>query len=120
MNRRKFLLSTGAAAITAWLPGRAFAAATGHYYRLLVLVELKGGNDGLNTVVPYASDDYYASMDDYTEENLRRQNYRQITYNPYQYQSFVYRDTGEPIRSATQVVIIGSHIYLSGRDTTND
>ena len=53
MNRRKFLLSTGAAAITAWLPAKGFAAATGQYDRLLVLVELKGGNDGLNTVVPY-------------------------------------------------------------------
>ncbi len=27
--------------------------------RVLVLVELKGGNDGLNTVVPYADDTYY-------------------------------------------------------------
>jgi uncharacterized protein (DUF1501 family) len=27
--------------------------------RVLVLVELKGGNDGLNTVVPYADDAYY-------------------------------------------------------------
>ena len=27
--------------------------------RLLVLIELKGGNDGLNTVVPYADDAYY-------------------------------------------------------------
>ena len=27
---------------------------------LLILVELKGGNDGLNTVVPYADADYYA------------------------------------------------------------
>ena len=59
MNRRKFLASTGVAAITAWLPGKAFAAATGHYERLLVLVELKGGNDGLNTVVPYADAEYY-------------------------------------------------------------
>ena len=59
MNRRKFLLSTGAAAITAWLPAKGFAAATGQYDRLLVLVELKGGNDGLNTVVPYADAEYY-------------------------------------------------------------
>ena len=26
--------------------------------RILLLVELKGGNDGLNTVVPYADDEY--------------------------------------------------------------
>jgi hypothetical protein len=59
-------------------------------------------------------------LGDYTEENMRRQGYSQITYNPYNNSSFVYRDTGEPIHSATQVVIIGSHIYLSGRDTTNE
>ena len=58
MNRRGFLASAGAAAVTAWLPGRAFAAG-GQYDRLLVLVELKGGNDGLNTIVPYADAEYY-------------------------------------------------------------
>ena len=39
------------------LPGRAWAGSD--YDRLLILVELKGGNDGLNTVVPYADDAYY-------------------------------------------------------------
>ena len=29
--------------------------------RILVVVELAGGNDGLNTVIPYASDAYYAA-----------------------------------------------------------
>jgi len=39
----------------------AFAAAPANdpYRKLLVLVELKGGNDGLNTVVPYADHAYY-------------------------------------------------------------
>jgi len=42
------------------VPNLAFAAAPGADYRnLLVLVELKGGNDGLNTVVPYADPSYY-------------------------------------------------------------
>jgi uncharacterized protein (DUF1501 family) len=41
------------------LPGAAFAQRA-DYARLLVLVELKGGNDGLNTVVPYADGEYYA------------------------------------------------------------
>ena len=30
-----------------------------HPERILVVLELSGGNDGLNTVVPYANDDYY-------------------------------------------------------------
>jgi uncharacterized protein (DUF1501 family) len=30
------------------------------YRQLLILVELKGGNDGLNTLVPYRDDAYYA------------------------------------------------------------
>jgi len=40
----------------------AFAAAPANdpYRKLLVLVELKGGNDGLNTVVPYTDPAYYA------------------------------------------------------------
>jgi uncharacterized protein (DUF1501 family) len=36
------------------------AAASPAYQRLLVLVELKGGNDGFNTVVPYADPAYAA------------------------------------------------------------
>jgi uncharacterized protein (DUF1501 family) len=37
------------------------AAPQGSSYRnLLVLVELKGGNDGLNTVVPYSDAEYYS------------------------------------------------------------
>jgi uncharacterized protein (DUF1501 family) len=55
MNRRDFLAASVAAL---FLPGAALAQASG-YRRLLVLIELKGGNDGLNTVVPYADDAYY-------------------------------------------------------------
>ncbi|MEY4787183.1 MAG: hypothetical protein RL692_1077, partial [Planctomycetota bacterium] len=29
--------------------------------KILVVVQLGGGNDGLNTVIPYGSDDYYRS-----------------------------------------------------------
>jgi uncharacterized protein (DUF1501 family) len=71
MNRRAFLRS---AAALSWCRAATFpvaalgaaelaiAAAPGadRYRKLLVLVELKGGNDGLNTVVPYADPSYYA------------------------------------------------------------
>jgi uncharacterized protein (DUF1501 family) len=59
MNRREFVGAFGAAGIAAILPSSAFAQRA-DYDRLLVLVELKGGNDGLNTVVPYADGEYYA------------------------------------------------------------
>jgi len=60
MERRVFLGAMGASAVTAWLPRAALAGAPGRYENLLILVELKGGNDGLNTVVPYADADYYS------------------------------------------------------------
>ncbi|GLS93743.1 DUF1501 domain-containing protein [Piscinibacter gummiphilus] len=52
---RRHLLSLAACA---GLPGWARAASV--VDRVLVLVELKGGNDGLNTVVPYADPAYAA------------------------------------------------------------
>jgi len=54
MNRRGFLAASVAALIAPRL-----AQAQADYQRLLVLIELKGGNDGLNTVVPYADARYY-------------------------------------------------------------
>jgi len=58
MDRRDFLGAVGAATVTAILPPAAFAQRSS-YDRLLILVELKGGNDGLNTVVPYTDSAYY-------------------------------------------------------------
>ena len=57
MRRRQFLKGLGAAApLLAWPAAGAFAqAAPGN---LLILVELKGANDGLNTVVPFADPAY--------------------------------------------------------------
>jgi uncharacterized protein (DUF1501 family) len=66
MQRRHFLTAfssaTGAALLAAHAPGwaqgvgqRAASAAD----RILVLVEFKGGNDGLNTVVPFTDSAYY-------------------------------------------------------------
>ena len=53
-------------------------------------------------------------LGDYANANMERQGYKRITYNPYKYDSFVMADTGKPIYRATQVVIIGKDIYLSG------
>ena len=55
MKRRDFLAASVAA-----LAAPRLALAQGAYRRLLVLVEMKGGNDGLNTVVPYGDRAYYA------------------------------------------------------------
>jgi len=55
MNRRHFLRASLSALL---LPQAVWAQPAG-YRRLLILVELKGGNDGLNTVVPHADDQYY-------------------------------------------------------------
>ena len=66
MNRRDFLrFAAGASVLPGTMLSRAgvtWAAtpAGAHYRNLLVLIELKGGNDGLNTFVPYANPAYYA------------------------------------------------------------
>ena len=59
MERRDFITVLGAGTVAAWCPGLARAAPTGQYEKLLILIELKGGNDGLNTVAPYADDLYH-------------------------------------------------------------
>ena len=59
MNRRTFIRAAGAAAAVSWLPWPAQAASARGERRLLVLVELKGGNDGFNTLVPYTDAEYY-------------------------------------------------------------
>lgn len=62
LDRRRLLL--GGAALAGWsaLPSRAFASprliGTD---RSLLIVELSGGNDGLDTVIPYGDDVYHAA-----------------------------------------------------------
>ena len=60
MLRRDFFKALGFVPLASQFPNLAFAATPqANYQRLLVLIELKGGNDGLNTVVPYADAAYY-------------------------------------------------------------
>jgi uncharacterized protein (DUF1501 family) len=62
-SRRRFLQWTSALAVNAAADAKlAFAEAPrgAAYDKLLVLVELKGGNDGLNTLVPYTDRVYYS------------------------------------------------------------
>jgi len=59
LNRRSFIsLAGGVSVALAARPLLAAPAATPNWGRVLVLLELKGGNDGLNTVVPFADPAY--------------------------------------------------------------
>lgn len=60
MQRRLFLRACAATLATAGFAGWARAAAPAQP-RLLVLIELRGGNDGLNTLVP-VDDGHYADL----------------------------------------------------------
>ena len=57
MKRRDFLKYTSLLAAGSLYP-RVFAQALAPSRRRLILIELKGGNDGLNTLVPFQSRDY--------------------------------------------------------------
>ncbi|APZ95869.1 DUF1501 domain-containing protein [Fuerstiella marisgermanici] len=61
-NRRQFLKSSSLVALTptvpAFLQQTASATEAEKHERILVVVQLSGGNDGLNTVVPFADEAY--------------------------------------------------------------
>lgn len=67
IHRRQFITSSlGASALLSLAPAvprfllsQAQAAEQAKHDRVLVVVQLNGGNDGLNTVVPYGDDEYY-------------------------------------------------------------
>jgi uncharacterized protein (DUF1501 family) len=59
MTRRDLLKALAGAGLVSALPAGIAQATTPLSKRILVVVELSGANDGLNTLVPYADDAYY-------------------------------------------------------------
>jgi uncharacterized protein (DUF1501 family) len=61
MNRRDFIKSGSLASMAFMMPDflKPFQRLAPQGYRNLVIIQLSGANDGLNTVVPYANDIYY-------------------------------------------------------------
>jgi len=64
MNRRHFLRNTALASGTLLVPAflkplEAIGATQLSGYKNLVIIQLSGGNDGLNTIVPFGNDIYY-------------------------------------------------------------
>jgi len=63
MDRREFLkyagLVSASATVPLLTPELVFAARGAQQNRIVVLVELKGGNDGFNTLVPFSDELYY-------------------------------------------------------------
>lgn len=59
MTTRRQCLGVGGAALACWAFGGWARAAAASVPRLLVLIELRGGNDGLNTVVPFEDGRYH-------------------------------------------------------------
>ncbi len=60
MNRRDFLKVLSLTPFISYIPDLSFAITPqANWNNLLVLLELKGGNDGLNTVIPYTDPTYY-------------------------------------------------------------
>ena len=59
MNRRDFLQYASLATMGSLIPGLSPAANPNRTGRVLVLIHLKGGNDGFNSLVPYHDQHYY-------------------------------------------------------------
>ena len=60
MNRRDFLQYTSLMPLVGMMP-EAFAAGKGGHHpgQIVLMIELKGGNDGLNTLIPFRDDHYH-------------------------------------------------------------
>lgn len=64
MDRRSFIrktgiISAGTLLIPSYLKANMFSANLTMNHKRLVVIQLSGGNDGLNAVVPYGLDEYY-------------------------------------------------------------
>ncbi len=59
MNRRDFLQYAGLVGMGSMIPGFANAVDLSRTGKIVVLVHLKGGNDGFNSLVPYGDEKYY-------------------------------------------------------------
>ena len=59
MKRRDFLKMAALYPLVSQVPLSLAANSLGHANRILVLIELKGGNDSLNTVIPFSDSSYY-------------------------------------------------------------
>lgn len=69
MKRRDFLKQASLASTAMMVPSFLTGSSLGKLYKnragkILVVVQLSGGNDGLNTIVPYRNDIYYRNRPD--------------------------------------------------------
>ena len=66
MKRRDFIKNSALASSVFFVPSfvRAFedVAISNYGFKRLVIVQLSGGNDGLNTIIPYRNDIYYSCL----------------------------------------------------------
>ena len=63
-NRRTFIKQTGLVSAGTWLVPKFLSGHTKEFNNdlhdnKLVIIQLSGGNDGLNTVIPFQNDIYY-------------------------------------------------------------
>ena len=59
INRRSFLKTVTASSLSGLIPMQYALSKDYLNGKTLVVLELSGGNDGLNTIIPYADDNYY-------------------------------------------------------------
>jgi uncharacterized protein (DUF1501 family) len=59
INRRAFLKTVTASSLSSLIPMQYALSKDYLNGKTLVVLELSGGNDGLNTIIPYADDNYY-------------------------------------------------------------